>query len=176
MKTIDFTTKVRWDDMRAPASLINPAGTVAPPSVNTSDGSLTFSKGKAIAVWFQLPHAWREGSNLIPHIHFSKTTTGSGYPNFKIKYKWGNIGEVIPTFSAFISGTLEVSDSNTVDKQALIDFGELDGTGKKISSMICVYLERVNDASDTYAGDINLYELDIHYQVDSFGSIQEFIK
>ena len=176
MKALDLTTKVRWDDMRAPASLINPAGTVAPPTISTEDGSLIFSKGKAISVWFQLPHSWREGSDIIPHIHFSKLTTGAGYPNFKIKYKWGNIGGIMPAFGSLISGTLEVSDSNTIDRQALIAFGSLLGTGKRISSMVCVYLERVNDASDTYAGDVKLYELDIHYQIDSFGSIQEFIK
>ena len=176
MKFLDLTTKVRWDDMRAPASLINPAGSIAPPSISTGDGSLVFSKGKAISIWFQLPHSWREGSNIVPHIHWTKTTTEAGYPNFKIKYKWGNVGDVIPAFSSLISGTLEVSDSNTIDKQALISFGEIPSIGKKISSMICIYLERVNDASDTYAGDIKLYELDIHYQVDAFGSIQEFIK
>ena len=176
MKVLDLTTKVRWEDMRAPASLINPAGSVAPPSVSTDDGSLIFSKGKAIAVWFQLPHAWREGSDIIPHIHFLKMTTASGYPNFKIKYKWANIGDVFPAFSSFVNGNLVVNDDNTIGKSALIDFGHLSGIGKKISSMICVYLERVNDASDTYSGDIKLLELDIHYQVDGDGSIQEFIK
>ena len=174
--TIDLTTRVRWDDMRAPASLINPAGSIAPPSISTDDGSLVFSKGKAVAIWFQFPHGWLEGSDIIPHIHFSKTTVGVGYPNFKIKYKWANIGDVFPAFNTLIPGTLEVSDDNTINKNALISFGHIPSIGKKISSMICVYLERVNDTSDTYAGDIKLYELDIHYQVDAFGSIQEFIK
>lgn len=53
-----YTTPA-WDDLRAPASAINPAGSAAAATVDTEDGSLIFSNGQTqtVALWFQLPHA-----------------------------------------------------------------------------------------------------------------------
>jgi hypothetical protein len=42
--------------------------------------------------------------------------------------------------------------------------------------MICIFIERVNDGDDTFTGSGNLYEIDIHYQIDSMGSRSELIK
>jgi hypothetical protein len=92
-----------------------------------------------------------------------------------MKYKWANIGGVMPAFSSLVSGTVQESDSNTIDKHAKLDFPDIDGTGKTVSSMLCVYLIRTA-AGDTYADNANFYELDIHYKIDSFGSRQEYIK
>lgn len=173
---IDLTLGVRWDDLRASASGINPSGSLAPPIVDSSDGSLVFSKGKIISVWLQLPHTWREGSELKPHIHWVKTTTGIGLPNWQIKYKFANAGEVIPAFTSLMGGVEGVPNSNIVNKHAIFAFPSIDATGKLISSMLCVVLQRTNDANDTYTGDVKLLELDIHYQVNSDGSKQEYIK
>jgi hypothetical protein len=164
-----------WDDLRAPASGINPAGSVAPPAVNTTDGSLTFSTNDAVCVWFQLPHDWKEGTDLHLHIHWSKSTSASGTVNWQTKYKWANIGDTMPSFSSLVSGTVKVADSDTADKHALLEFADISGTGKTLSSMLCVYLIRTL-AGDSYAADANLYEIDIHYERDSFGSRTEYTK
>lgn len=175
-RVLDFTKGVKWDDMRAPASGINPVGPANPPTIDTTDGSLLFSKGDTIVIWFQIPHTWKQGTNIKPHLHWSKTTTSIGLPNWQIKYKWANAGDIFPSFSTLISGSEGISNSNIVDKHSIFAFPELNGVGKHISSMLCVYLQRTNDASDTYASDARLLEFDIHYQVDSDGSTQEYIK
>lgn len=165
-----------WDDLRAPANAINPAGVVSPATVSTVDGCLIFAKGQACVAWFQLPHAWKVGSDISPHIHWCKTTSASGAVNWRIKYKWFNIGTVDPGLSALTAGSVGISDANTANSHALYEFPDLSGAGKTISSMVCVYLERVNDGNDTYAADVNLYEIDIHYQIDSLGSDLEYTK
>ena len=170
---IDLDTM--WDDLRAPASSINPVGSLTPPSIDSSDGSLLFSTNDTVAIWFQLPHGWREGTELRPHLHWVKTTTGAGLPNWQMKYKFANAGEVLPAFSSLVSSTVGVSDSNTINKHALSYFPAIDATGKLISSMLCVVLQRTS-AGDTYGADAKLLEFDIHYQVDSTGSRQEYIK
>jgi hypothetical protein len=165
-----------WDDLRAPATGINPVGSPSPATPNTDDGSLTFAKGNVCISWFQLPHSWKEGTDLSVHIHWSKSTTNGGTCNWQMKYKWFNIGAVDPGFSVLAKGTEYVPNSNTVGKHALIEWTDLSGVGKTLSSMLCVYIARINDGDDTFTGNGNLYEIDCHYQVDSLGSTQEYIK
>lgn len=165
-----------WEDLRAPASGINPIGSPSPATPSNTDGSLTFSKGNVCVAWFQLPHSWKIGSNVKLHIHWSKSTTNAGDVNWQMKYKWGNIGDVMPAFSLFSKGTEVIPNSNIVDKHSLLEWSALSGVGKTLSSMICVFLERVNDGDDTFTGNANLYEIDLHYQIDSMGSRQETIK
>lgn len=164
-----------WDDLRGPANGINPIGSPSPATPNTADGSLTFAVNNVAVAWFQLPHNWKIGSDLHVHIHWSKATTNNGTCNWQMKYRWGNIGDVMPAFSLLASGSEITPNSNVVDKHALYEWDAISGAGKTLSSMICVFIERVA-AGDTFTGAANLYEIDIHYQIDSMGSRQELIK
>lgn len=165
-----------WDDLRAPASGINPQGAPSPATANTADGSLTFSKGNVATAWFQLPHGWKEGTDLHVHIHWSKATSAAGTVHWQMKYKWANIGDVMPAFSALSDGAEVIANANTANLHALLEWEELDGTGKKVSSMLGVFIQRTNDGGDTYAGNANLYEIDVHYEVDTLGSATEYNK
>lgn len=167
--------EIYWDDLRAPASGLNPTGPTSPATVDTTDGSLVFTTGNAIVAWFQMPHNWKQGSILKPHIHWAKTTSAAGIVNWKIKYKMANIGDVFSSFTTLASGINTISDSNTAYKHALTEFADINAYGKTLSSMLCLYLERVT-SGDTYGADVNLYEIDVHYQVDGFGSDREYVK
>lgn len=169
-------TDTVWDDLRAPATGINPVGSPSPATPSTTDGSLVFSKGNVCIAWFQLPHAWKEGTDIILHIHWSKSTTNAGVCNWQMKYKWFNIGSVDPGFSVLAKGTEMVPNSNVANKHALLEWADLSGAGKTISSMVCVYVQRVNDGDDTFTGDGLLYEIDCHYQIDTLGSNEEYMK
>jgi len=49
--------------------------------------------------------------------------------------------------------------------------------GQSISSLIFWKLSRIGgDASDTYASDARLIEIDFHYIVDGLGSLEQFTK
>ena len=53
----------------------------------------------------------------------------------------------------------------------------LDGTGKKISSiLVCRLFRDGAHASDTYAGAALLSECDFHFQADTLGSRIEWVK
>lgn len=177
---LQYTTAIHgygsgWDDLRAPASGINPAGQVSPPTVNSTDGSLTFATSNAVCIWFQLPHSWKEGTSIHPHLHWSKSSSASGTVKWQMKYKWANRGDAFPAFSDLVDGTEEVANANTANKHSVFNFPIIIGTGKTISSMICIYLIRTA-SGDTYGADANLYEFDIHYEIDSVGSRSEHIK
>lgn len=166
-----------WDDLRFPAQGINPVGLSAPPATDTADpymGSLLFDPAtiNVVAGIAQMPHNWKEGSAISPHIHWTPTSTGGGNVVWRFSYMVANINEAF-------SGSLTVMDpviaaaGTDANAHLLTSFEpDIDMTGKTISCIVMWKLERVaNDGTnDTYAADARLLELDFHYEIDSFGS------
>lgn len=173
-------TTPAWDDLRAPASAINPAGSASAAAVNQEDGSLVFVDGStnSIAIQFQMPHNWLVGSDIYFHVHWCKTTSAVGTVKWQYKYKWTNIGSVRAGFSGFLDLTEVVVNADTADLHALASSAVIAGAGKTMSSIICIVLQRLSSggSADTYNDDVKLFDADIHYQVDGFGSRLELVK
>lgn len=172
---LDAIEAIKWDDLKAPASSLATDGSVKPPTRDTVDGSLIFETEQSIAIWFQMPHAWLEGSEIRPHLHYVKETSESGLVSWTMSYKWANPLEVFPSLSTPTLSSIGVPDGDTANQHALSTFNSITDATKQISSMLCIVIER-DLATDTYAGDVKLLEMDIHYQIDSKGSVQEYIK
>lgn len=169
----------QFTDLALPASLINPVGPVSPPVVDAADGTLLFRNGQTDTVTFiyQLPHGYREGSDIAFHVHWSKTTSAVGTVNWQYKYSWGEIGKVTPAFSVLASGVVQVADLDTAEVQAITRWTTLVGSGHTVSSIIKVWLQRTSAAGgDTYAANARLISADLHYQQNTFGSIVEWAK
>lgn len=174
-----ITVDGAWEDLRFPANGISIGGLTTPPDVDPETGLLLFDGAGAaetIAVLAQMPHSWLAGSSVRPHIHWKKTTDQAGDAVFTFRYKLIEFDELETAWSSIFNAT----DVNTVDatqKDIISSFPEIDMTGYGLSSMILIQLGRLSsDVGDTYPADIELREFDIHYQVDSFGSRQEFMK
>lgn len=170
-----------WDDLRFPAQGINPAGGAQPPAVDTADpfaGTLLFeaSATNIITGVAQMPHTWKEGSAIEPHIHWCPTSNGAGDVAWRFSYQVANRQATFPG-SLTSAGIVVDAADGTTNKHQFHDFPTIDMTGKTISAMIVWKLERVGgDLSDTYAGNARFLELDFHYQKDSEGSRQEQAK
>ena len=168
------------DDLRFPAAGINPPGGASDPTRETTYGTLVFSASATniIAIQAQLPHSYKEGTDLEPHVHWSKTTSAAGSVACEFKYRWASIGEVMDAaWTADTVYTPTVSDDNTAEKHALSAFATIDGTGRQISDMLIITVSRLGGlAADDYAAVARMLEVDIHYEVDSPGSRQEYIK
>lgn len=171
-----------WEDLRFPAQGINPAGTAAPPAIDTADpfaGTLLFSASatNVIAGVAQLPHSWKIGTTLHPHIHWCPTTTGSG--NVAWRFSW-HAASINGTFSgSYTTAGIEVdAASQVVGRHQMFEFSDMDMSAVTgVSAMIAWKLERVGgDDLDTYAGQARLLELDFHFQMDTAGSRQEASK
>ena len=123
----------------------------------------------------QMPHRWKEGSTIYPHIHFMCMTDVDPADNFGIdfEYTWADINEDYPANS-----TLENIDISTgVNSQYLHQLGNLtasgiSGTGHTLSSVLICRIERVAAASSDYAGGVCILDFDIHYEIDTLGSRQ----
>lgn len=169
-----------WDDLRFPVgNLTVPAA--SRPDSEAGTGMLLFDAASTEFVFglAQLPHTWFEGSAIRPHLHWTPTTTGSGNVLWRLEYQIRNAeNDVAFDFSTGWTVANLLAPASGINSKAQINsFGPVTMTGYLISCLIHFKLSRIGgDASDTYAADARLLELDFHYQIDSPGSLGIFTK
>jgi len=166
-----------WDDLKFPAAGINPPGAASDPGRDTTDGRLSFSASaeNIVAIQVQMPHNWKEGSAIYPHFHWSPTNTDTGNVLWQLKYKIANVNGTFP--GAWTTLTKLDAGDGTSDQHQIAAFSAIPMTGYTLSCMMLILLSRVgDDGTDTYNAACKLNEFDIHYQIDSFGSDEEYTK
>lgn len=170
---------VVYNDFRVPATTAKSGGSGVPPfsqvpglgniyqhffqdiSVAGNEQSLYFN--------IQMPHDWKHGSPIYPHVHWIPSTTDAGTVRWGLEYTWVNIdGTYAP--STTIHGQETISNNQHKHIMTAINSAAMDATGKEASSMIlCRIFRNSSNAADTYTEDAILLEFDLHYQVDRMG-------
>lgn len=167
-----------WDDLRFPVAGINPPGAASDPTVDTADGRMVFSASQEniIAIQVQMPHSWKEGSYLAPHIHWSPTNTNTGNVKWQIKYKVANVNEVFP--AAWTTITTLSAGAGVADTHQIASFADtIAMDNKTFSCMLLMLISRLGaDGADTYNAVCKLNEVDIHYQINGFGTGDEYTR
>ena len=108
------------------------------------------------------------------HIHWCPTTTGAGNVRLEVEYITvaldGTIGNTI---------TVQVTApaSGTAYHMEMTEMVTLSASSRGISDQVFMRVARLgNDAADTYAGDVVISTVGIHYEIDTIGSRQEYVK
>lgn len=170
----------RWQDLRFPASGINPIGAGADPSIDIDldgiPGSLLFSASQDnyMTVLVQLPHGFWRAGKLHPHIHYARVAAGSGSIKWQARHRF--LGNVAGAFSAWTAWTdlVDAIPAQVPDVHLLSAYQLIDPVGVEDSAMFCFALRRLaTDPADTYAGLARLLELDWHVQLIAAGSEAE---
>lgn len=161
------------EDLRFPAQAINPTGPVAAAGRDTNTGFLLFDAAstESIAGVAQLPHGWKPGTSISPHIHIraiNGTDPGTGPDNvvqFKLSYKWANINEVVPaSYTEDTKNFVLPAHIGGQEVNYMGIFSNISGAGKIASSLFEWVVQRIGgDAADTYPADCVLVEFDIHF-------------
>ena len=163
-----------WDDLRFAASVFNPIGAASDPDVENSSGLLLFdaTSTEYYYVLAQMPHTWKVGSAIEPHVHWSPTTTDTGNVLWRLDYQVRNpVGDTAFDFTSGWSTLDVLAAAGGTMAPRVSSFGSVNMTGFGISSLIVFRINRIGgDASDTYAADARLYEFDLHYQQAQEGS------
>jgi hypothetical protein len=169
---IKITTPV-YDDLRFQFSSIRIGGTGATnvPSESIFLGgtkSFVFDPSTMNQGWVQaqFPHSRKENTVLMPHFHWSPTTTNAGDVRWCIEYTCANVDNVFPTTTQ--KCVTDASDT-TLYKHQMSPM--IDIFNNFTSSAICnirIY-RNATDTADTYPNDAFLHEFDIHYIVEDFG-------
>ena len=180
---------VVWDDYVTPLGPNNWNGASNNPTLTklfddaggTSQGvyAYVWSDGDEALITVQLPHRWKEGTAIYPHIHFKATSDVSPADNFGIEfeYTWADQTEDFPANS--ILSTIDIPTGiNTDDMHQLVNVtaAGIDGTGHLISSVLLCRLKRIAAGSENYAGGIAILDFDVHFEIDTLGSRQLLIK
>ena len=129
--TIVFTGDATvWDDIRAPATAINPPGQVSDPDWDNTNGGWLFDPAgtEILYIILQFPHSYKEGSNVDPHVHWMPTNTQPGSVLWRIEYKWTNIDGT--DAGATTDVDLLAAADGTALKHQLDAFGRQTGTSK----------------------------------------------
>jgi hypothetical protein len=129
----------------------------------------------------QLPHSYKHGSDLFPHVHW---TTATGTPSstnvtWGLEYSVISIGGNFPTTESLTSSTI-ISGIPTITgtgQHLITALGTISGTGMNISTvLVCRVYRAAANGTDTFANEAGFLGFDIHYEQDTQGSRSEFTK
>jgi len=150
------------------------AGLVTSTAASRGVFTYFFSPGVIQEVFFtaQIPHAYLQGSDIHPHVHWVSPTSNAGTVIWGLEYTWANLGTILGTTTVIFATE---AGPCTALEHTLTSLPAMPGTGKGISSMLSCRLFR-DGVTDTYPDPVALLEFDFHYQIDTFGSRQEFSK
>jgi hypothetical protein len=171
-----YFPKVGWDDLLFPFERGRQGVTFKPDFDQTNLG-LLFPQNDDTEIAYmiaQLPHRYKLGSNVRPHIHYVQDE--AEVPIFKMDYRWYNNGDdptvAFTTLSTADKGNALPYTSGSILQ--IIQFPEIDGSHiNGVSSMMDI---RIYRDDNVVTGDVLAKEFDIHYLIDSIGSGKEICK
>jgi hypothetical protein len=178
--TVDSANAVRmtgnatvWNDLVFSSTQLKTIGVAAKPDFSTTELGLLFPQNDTtenVGIIVQMPHFWKEGSSIYPHIHWIQSSADTA--TWKIKYRVYNIGATIPAWT-IITNNNHSSPYTSGTIQQLATFPAISMSGKTLSCIIDIILYR-ND--NILAGDALLKQFDLHIEQDALGSNSEISK
>lgn len=170
----DATT---WTDLSAPLNTER-QGAAGKPDYDFTDLGLLFPQNDDTEIAYlivQMKHQKLLGSDIKLHVHYIQDEAAQ--PTFKIDYRWYNNDSAVP--GAWT--TISTADGNkgvfTWSSGSLLQIATFPAVSapasETISSNIDIKLYR--DDNDV-TGDVLAKYVDLHYQIDSLGSRQEYVK
>lgn len=180
-------TATTWDDLRVEPT-VRGTGTKIPAYAAYKSGIYAYEFGnevvaleKEVNFKMQLPHSWKEESDLRIHIHWiAKSTTSAGQKvRWGLEYTIATINGVFGATNTIYSDTPEnpPSTTPTADTHYLTTFTPIEMTGNLISTFVLGRIFRnSSDAADTYTDSAFLIGIDAHVEINTAGSKDIFIK
>ncbi len=137
--------------------------------VNTTIETYAFAEGKSVHGGFELQHDYKQGTDLVFHIHWQGIAAPSGTDNVQ----W-RINYIVARDGTTLNAAVEIDSPDTaIDtryKSYRTDFGAITGTDFLIEDQFMFTLTRVASTGDAYAGEALIQTAGIHYRVDTIGS------
>jgi hypothetical protein len=183
-KTLVLSQPV-WDDIVVSTASVRLGG-ASPATEQAYKGGLvaSFSSASDNYLYFtlELPHTYKEGTDVLIHFHYVLPVAGAGggagteQIKFDLSFCPSENGGAFGTPDT--SGTTGAIDVNAMaaDDLQINSIHTISGTNLKVSDTIICSIKRDVSVANDYANAIYVIEVDAHYQVDTMGSRQEFIK
>ena len=122
----------------------------------------------------EILHDYKEGTDIVPHLHWMPEDANAGNIEFFLGYRWWNHTDVMPAETVV---SVIVPAGGVAHRAHRTDFAILSGAGMTIGSRFVFRLFRnPADADDTYAHYAIALDFGIHYEKDTVGSRQIIAK
>lgn len=170
-KTVLLTTPV-YNDIIIQAANLRTSGTT-PPTFDTFQDSIygiKFTNAQTDIVYgsFEIPHSYKEGTDLEVHLHWSPSSNDTGNCVFNFNYTFAAMNG---TFGGEATKTFTQAGSGTVNKHQYVSGNTvISGVGIGIGTIIAFALSR--PTGDAFTGDAFLHSIGIHFLSDTIGSRQ----
>lgn len=175
-----------WDDVLVPLSTAKATGggAIDPTWTDISGGNNVafawyFGAGNEHQLnWTaQLPHRWKEGSYIYPHVHWYPTTAAAGGVSWLCQFQMASVGGTFPAVTTYNSGAITSAASGVAKQHQVTSFPAFNAVGHTISAILMGRIWRNGgNANDTYGADVAGLHIDFHIEIDSMGSRGEFSK
>ena len=162
-----------WDDLLMPLQS-GKQGVLNKPDFDAVEGVYLFPQADATEIIYfnvQLPHRWKVGSVVYPHLHWHQAADQA--PVFKVDYRWTDIGGTVGAWQTYVMDQLVKTYTGGTIHQISNGTGGISGDGFGISSILQCKLYRDDNV---YTGDVGATSFDVHIEIDSFGSNTEYAK
>jgi hypothetical protein len=174
-----FAGDNRWRDFLVPASSFG-AGASAPDPITIIgnlrgygfDGGVTTEQ---MYTEIEMNHDAKlgvAGAVLRPHVHFAPSTASVGTVLWQMEYAHMPANG---TISAVTTATALSTTSGVTWHHAIVSFPTISAENYNIGDYLVIRLFR-DPTADTYPNDALFLGFGVHYQVDSNGSQQEYVK
>ena len=165
-----------WNDINIGAGTLSGPPGKQPGIVNFVDevgadtGIATYAlaTGEGLSGQLEIPHSYKEGSDIFFHIHWQgiAAPTGTDYVKFQLTY---TVGQFETTLNAVTIVSLETAfDTQYEIKRS--DFAAITGTNFDMENQFLFTFERIAAAGDAYGGEVLIATIGIHFEEDTVGS------
>jgi len=171
----------QWDDIVGSVNGVKLDDAVGKVEFNFTEGTLTFESGGSITnnsdcIWFNLqkPHSCKAASMLKMHIHYDKADATARV--FTLQYRIQANGVAKTTAWTTITTTTNTTNdvfpytSGTINQ--IVRFPDIDWSTVGISTTVQFKMAR----TDALSGNVEVSFVDGHFESDSLGSNEEYVK
>jgi hypothetical protein len=172
-----FGNATTWRDENASA-LGLPPGAAAPDRIEWASSG-TFVKAfdgvattESLEWTTEIPHDYKEGTDLVVHVHWAPTTTDAGSVVWQCRHLATSPAGAV-TSSTLLTGTAAAAGGTAwVEKRT--DIGSISGSGLTIGRQINFTFFRDPTATgDDYGADACVLTVGFHYEVDTPGGSRQ---
>lgn len=170
---------LRIDGLTARSGVVTPTDTVGFRGDNNFQvRHFVHTQADEVQFTVQMPHSWKEGTAIYPHVHFAPTAAGaaSNAAQFILSYFVANVDVQFPTPASTYTMTKTWSGDKSWYHYIAGNAAPITMSGITLSSIIKCRLYRDNTVGDNFGAALSFLYFDIHYEADGFGSAQEYIK
>ncbi len=177
-KTLELQNTV-WKDINLGAGTLSGPPGLQPGIANYVDevgadtGIATFgiAVGEGLSGNFEMQHDYKEGSDIIFHVHWQGIAAPTGTDNVQWQLTYTLMGENGETLDAVTVITTETA-IDTQYGSYRSNFAAIIGTNIDIENQLLFTIQRIAASANEYGGEALLATVGIHYEVNTLGSRQ----